>query len=360
MLQSKENVSHADIEKKEQEIEALLKKVLRDPIGDYEEEREKLEHSFKKIQDIATIFGDRLSAVPDTVQNTVEKLRKDIESLFEGAVEELEVKVEDIHDAKISILEKYLNQFDESVQKTPEKIKEITHALKEDVDALVAEKTMQLSEQMDRLPHVHETMEAKIQVLFEALQGDFRKQAEQRQQKHSELLTSFNQYTRSIKDLSSQVTHEVENIPRAVAQRFKEVVDECQLHLKKLNSRHIDHVEEMNREAIAIQERIRLYLQDNDKIIQESFDKQLKILISSSDILNNSFVHLKGNGELILSMLKESEVSIEKELSTLKNELSDVHRNARSHKMVLMVLLIITLFVTCGDGVLEVLKLFQH
>lgn len=303
MLQSKKFASHEDIEKKEREIEALLKKVLRDPIGDYKEEREKLERSFKKIQEIATKFGDRLDAVPETVQITVKKLQKDIEASLEGNVEDLEEKV----------------------------------------NSLVAEKTIQFS-------NSHEAMEAKIQVLFEALQRDFCKLAEQGQQKQSEFLASFNQYAQSIKDLSSQVTHEVENIPGVAAQRFKKVIDESLLYLKSLNSRHIDHMEETNRQTALIQE----------KIIQEALDKQVKIVTSSSEVLQNSFISLKDNGELILSMLKSLELNIDKEIATLRNELSDVHRNALSNKMVLMVLLIITLFVTCGNGILEVLKLFQH
>lgn len=360
MLQAKKFPSNNDVEKKEQEIEALLKKVLRSPIGEYKDEREKLERIFNKIQEISTVFGDRLSAVPDTVQSAVEKLRNNIEVLLEDSVEELERKVDSLHDAKIVILEKYLKQFDAYVQNTPDQIKEITHELKENVDTLVAEKTILLSEQIDRLPHTHKAMEARIQVLFEALERDFHKLTEKRQQKHLEMLTSFDQCLQSTKDLSSKVTCEVEKIPEVVAQRFKEVLDECQIYLKNLINWHIDQVEETNRQTTAIQEKIRIDLQRNAKIIQEILDEQLKIVMSSSENLQDSFVTLKNDDKLILSILKEAQLNIERELSILKNELADVHRNAQSHKMILMVLLIITLFVTCGNSVLEMLKLFQH
>lgn len=360
MLQSKKFVSHDDIEKKEREIEALLKKVLRDPIGDYQEEREKLDRSFKKIQDIAITFGDRLCAVPEAVQSTVEKLRKNIADLFEEAVEELEEKVDSLHDSKIVILEKYLNNFDLSVQKIPDIIREITNKLKENIDVLVAEKTKQLSEQMDRLPHAHEAMETKIHALFEIFQEDFRKLAEQRQKKHFELLTSFDQYSQSVKDLSLKITHEVEQIPEVAAQRFKVVIDECQIHLKNLIDRQIDQVEEMNCKTTAIQEKIKIDLKNNTQIIGEKLDRKVDIVMLSLEGLQDSFSPLENNEKLILSTLENYKINTDKEISILKNELADVHRNARSHKMVLMVLLIITLFVTCGDGVLEALKFFQH
>lgn len=360
MLQPKKSPSNNDIEKKEQEIEALLKKVLRSPIGEYKDEREKLERIFNKIQEISTVFGDRLSAVPDTVQSAVEKLRDDIEDSLEDSVEDLEKKVDSLHDAKIVILEKYLKQFEEHVQKTPDQIKEITHALKENVDTLVAEKTMLLSEQIDRLPYTHKAMEVRIQVLFEALERDFHKLAEKRQQKHLEMLRSFDQCLQSNKDLSSKVTCEVENIPEIVAQRFKEVVDECQIYLKNFINRHIDQVQETNRQTAAIQEKIKIDLQINSKIIQEMLDNQLNIIISSSKNLQFYFEDIKSGEKSILSNLQISGSNTEKELSILKNELAGVNRNAQSHKMVLMVLLIITLFVVCGNGVLEVVKLFQH
>jgi len=360
MLQPKKFPSNNDIEKKEQEIEALLKKVLRSPIGEYKDEREKLERIFNKIQEISTVFGDRLSAVPDTVQSAVEKLRNYIEDSLEDSVEELEKKVDSLHDAKIVILEKYLNQFDEYVQKTPDQIKKITHELKEDVDTLVAEKTMLLSGQIDRLPHTHKAMEARIQVLFEALERDLHKLAEKRQQKHLEMLTSFDQCLQSNKDLSSKVTCEVEKIPEVVAQRFKEVVDECQSYLKNFINRHIDQVEENNRQTAEIQEKIKIDLQSNSKIIQEVLDNQLNLLMSSSKNLQYYFDDIKNGEKLILSNLQISGRNAEKELLILKNELAGVHRNAQSHKMVLMVLLIITLFVACGNGVLEVVELLQH
>lgn len=360
MLQSKKFASSDDVEKKEKEIEAILKKVLRSPIGEYKDEREKLERIFNKIQEISTVFGDRLSAVPDTVQSSLEKLRNSIEGSLEDSVEELEKKVDSLHDAKIVILEKYLRQFDASVQKTPEQIKEITHALKENVDTLVAEKTMQLSEQIDCLPHAQKAMEARIQDLFEALERDFHNLAEKRQQKHLEMLTSFDQCLQSNKNLSSTVTREVEKIPKVVAQQFKEVVDECQIYLKNLINWHIDQVEETNRKTAVIQEKIRVDLQSNTKIIKEILDKQLKVMMSSSESLQDSFVIFKNDEKLILSILKEAKINTERELSILKNELSGVNRNAQSHKMILMVLLIITLFLTCGNSVLEMLKLSQH
>lgn len=360
MLQTRKFPSNNDVEKKEQEIEALLKKVLRSPIGEYKDEREKLERIFNKIQEISTVFGDRLSAVPDTVQSAVEKLRNNIEGSLEDSVEELERKVDSLHDAKIVILEKYLKQFDAYVQNTPDQIKEITHELKENVDTLVAEKTILLSEQMDRLPHTHKAMEARIQVLFEVLERDFHKLAEKRQQKHLEMLTSFDQCLQSNKDLSSKVTCEIEKIPEVVAQRFKEVVDECQIYLKSFIDQHINQVEETNRQTAAIQEKIRMDLQSNAKIIQEMLDNQLNLLVSSSKDLQYYFDDLKNGEKLILSNVQISGSNAEKELSILKNELAGVHRNAQSHKMILMVLLIITLFITCGNSVLEMLKLFQH
>lgn len=360
MVQSRKNFATNTIEKKEKEIEALLEKVLRSPIGEYKEAEENLKIGFNRVQEVSTTLSDRLNALPDTVESSVRKLKGNIETSIEEAIDDLKEESDSLFEKKVAILSDYLKKFDENVQKTPEQIKEITDALKEDVDTLVAEKTVQLSEQINLLPHAHEAMEAKVQDLFASLQGNFRKVAEQGQQKHAELLTSFDQHSQNVKDASSKVWHEVEKIPAIATQRFKEVVDDCQVNLKDLINRHIDRVEETNRRATAIQEQIRIDLQNHTKMLQEGLDKQEKAVTLSSENLQNSFIPLKDDEKLILSMLKESESNTEKELSTLKNELADVHRNARSHKMVLMVLLIITLLVTCGDGVLELLKLFHH
>ncbi|MBA5727221.1 synaptonemal complex protein 1 [Bombella mellum] len=355
-MQSKKNFATNDIEKKEKEIESLLEKVLRSPIGDYKEAQESLERGFKNVQEITTKFSDRLNALPDNVEDIVKKIKKDIEDGIDGLKEESD----NLFEEKIAILSEYLEKFNENVQKNPEHIRKITCELKEDVDALVAEKTVQLSEQMDRLPHVHEAMETKIQALFASLQGDFCRLAEQGQKKHAELLTSFDQHSQSVKDAASQVGCEIDKIPAIATQHFKEVVDDCQVNLKDLINRHIDRVEETNRRTIAIQEKIKIDSENCIKMLQESLAKQENSMMLSLENLQNSFLPIRDDEKLILSMLKESGSNTEKELLTLKNELVDVHRNARSHKMVLMILLIITLFVTCGDGVLELLKLFHH
>ena len=82
--------------------------------------------------------------------------------------------------------------------------------------------------------------------------------------------------------------------------------------------------------------------------------------MSSLEELQDSFTPLENNEKLILSNLENYKINTEKEILILKDELADVHRNARSHKIVLIVLLIILLLLTCGDGVLEALKFFQH